>query len=87
MDLVELARELAARMAPDALLDREDVAALLKVGPRTLDEAYRPSPGFPRPIHLSTAGGRSQPRWQRQDIIEWIEKHKRRPGRPRKETE
>lgn len=83
MDVIELAREIAARMAPDALLDRDDVASMLKVGPRTLDEAYRPAPGFPRAIHLKTADGRSQPRWQRQDVIAWIEKHKARPGRPR----
>lgn len=86
INLAELARELAARMAPDALLDAEDVAALLKCSPRYVLERYAPTPGFPPAIRLPTTEGRSHPRWQRRDIVAWVEGHRSgaaKPGRRR----
>lgn len=92
IDVQALAREIASRMAPDALLDTEDVAALIKVAPRVVLEQYVPEPGFPKPIRLTRkGGGKGQPRWQRKDIMAWIESHKngrtKRGGRPRASTE
>lgn len=92
IDVQTLAREIAARMSPDALLDAEDVGALLKVSARYVTEEYVPAPGFPKPIRLTGPDGRrGKPRWQRRDIVAWIESHKdgrsKRGGRPRDSTE
>lgn len=89
LDMKELARHLGAMIADDALLDTEDVAAMLKVTPRYVSESYVKAPGFPRPIYLTGADGRkSKPRWIRRDVIEWIGRHAEgrpsRGGRPRK---
>lgn len=89
-DLQALAREIAARMAPDALLDLEDVAALLKCTSRYVSEHYAKVPGFPPALQLPSSKGRvSRPRWQRSDIIAWVESHKAgkdrsKGGRPRR---
>jgi predicted DNA-binding transcriptional regulator AlpA len=77
-------------MAPDALLDSEDIAALLKCSPRYVTECYVASPGFPKAIRLTIRTGKSQPRWQRSDVIRWIETHKTttpRGGRPRNKVD
>src|SRR3546814_10768058 len=65
-DLVEeLARQIAARMAPDALLDAEDVAALLKCTSRYVTESYSIAKGFPKALRLTGPGERrSKPRWK-----------------------
>lgn len=88
-DLEILARHIASRMVPDALLDAADVAALLKCQPRYVTETYARQPGFPSAIRLSGPG--SRPRWQRRDIIAWIETRQTpRPnkgGRPRNPVE
>lgn len=89
IDMRELARHLGAMIADDALLDTEDVAAMLKVSPRYVSESYVNAPGFPAPIYLTGSEGRkSKPRWMRRDVIEWISKHAAgyspRGGRPRK---
>ncbi len=87
IDVVELARELAARMSPDALLDAQDAAAVLGCSERYFKDRYAPAAGFPRPVRLTTTEGRSHPKWQRSDLMGWIEMHKRtsaRGGRPRK---
>ena len=88
VDIQVLAREIAARMAPDALLDIDDVAALLKCSARYVAEQYVPLDGFPKSIRLVGPSGRKgQPRWQRSDIIEWVQSHRhdaKKPGRPRK---
>src|SRR5699024_7628103 len=85
----ELARELAARMAPDALLDAADVGALLGCSPRYVTEQYVLAPGFPTAIRLTGAGGRrGKPRWKRSDIMAWIDRdpgaRTKLGGRPRK---
>lgn len=88
-EVQDLAREIAARMAPDALLDAEDVAAILKCSARYITEQYVLSPGFPQALRLTGPDGRrSKPRWKRSDIMEWIDAHRdgrsKRGGRPRK---
>lgn len=88
VDVTDLAREIAVRMAPDALLDSEDVAALLRCTARYVTEQYVLVPGFPKAIRLTgPEGRRSKPRWQRSAIMEWVEAHKdgqsMRGGRPR----
>lgn len=91
LDLQALAREIAARMDPLALLDADDVGALLKCCPRQVTERYAKTAGFPKPVPLAVeAGKRARPRWQRRDIAEWIESRKARekkPGRPRRTPE
>lgn len=74
MDVVALARELAARMAPDALLDADDAGAILGVTGRYLREQLAAAPGFPRAVRLPLAGGgRAHPRWRRSDIMRWVD--------------
>lgn len=91
-DIQDLAREIAARMAPDALLDSEDVAAILKCAPRYVREQYAAAPGFPKAIRLTGADGRrGAPRWRRSDIMQWIDSHEpgvtKRGGRRRNSTD
>ena len=84
IDVEALARAIAGRMAPDALLDADDVGAVLKCSARYVRESLNGTPGFPRAIRLPTNdGSRSHPRWVRADIIEWVERHRagRTPGR------
>lgn len=88
-EIEELARQIAVRMAPDALLDAKDVGALLKCTPRYVTEQFVLSPGFPPAIRLTgPEGRRSKPKWKRSDIMEWIDAHtggrSKRGGRPRK---
>lgn len=87
IDVTDLAREIAMRMAPDALLDSEDVAAMLKCEPRYVTEEFAKSPGFPKAIRLTKRAGRSQPRWRRSEVQGWIDSHSngasKRGGRPR----
>jgi len=89
INIQELAREIAVRLAPDALLSAEDVAALLKCSTGYVLEQYVHAPGFPASIRLSGPNGRrGQPRWRRSEIMDWIDMHQnvpaRRAGRPRK---
>lgn len=87
IDYARLARELAARVTPDALLDADDVGALLKCEPRTVREHYARAPGFPKALRLSGPGGSlGHPRWRRQDVVAWVDAHgdKPRSGRQRK---
>lgn len=92
VDVQELAREIAVRLAPDALLEAEDVGAMLKCDARYVTEQYAAAPGFPKALRLTGKGGRkSKPRWIRSDIVDWIEKHKNgrstRGGRRRDTTD
>lgn len=91
LDTDLLAREIASRLASDALLDASDIASLIKCSPRYLAEEVSRSPGFPKAIRFTGPNGRrSNARWQRRDIIEWIESQKTRSkhvGRPRKKPE
>lgn len=89
-EIEELARQIAARMAPDTLLDARDVAAILKCTPRYVTERFIITPGFPRPLRLTGPNGsRSRPKWQRSEIMAWVDSHKdgrtKRGGRPRKQ--
>lgn len=88
VDLQELARQIANRMADDALLDAEDVASMLKCSPRQVLERYALAPGFPATIRLrGPDGAKGHPRWLRADIAQWISRHKEgnapSRGRPR----
>lgn len=87
LDLHDLAREIAMRMDPDALLDSDDVGAMLKCPARAVTEDYARAPGFPKAYRLTKRTGRSQPRWKRSEVQSWIDSHKngatRRGGRPR----
>lgn len=51
------------------LWDADDIAAHIKVSPRTVAEKYAPRPGFPRPVH--PGGGHA--RWYAHEIIDWVE--------------
>jgi len=86
-DITELARQIAMRMDPDALLDSADVGAMLKCEARYVAEEFSKAPGFPKPYRLTKRSGRSQPRWKRSEIQAWIESHRngatKRGGRPR----
>lgn len=88
VDVEALAREISNQLAPDALLDTADVASILKCSTRYLAEEVSRSPGFPKAIRFAGPDGRrSNARWQRRDIIEWIESqkmHATHVGRPRK---
>ena len=91
IDHALLAREIAMRMAPDSLLDSEDVGAMLKCDARYVRETYIKAPGFPKPVRLTGPNGqRSQPRWKRQDMVDWINSHtegrSKLGGRPRKQA-
>ncbi len=88
VDLSDLARQVAAIIAPDALLEASDIGAMLKCTPRYVTEEYARSPGFPKAIRLTGPNGRSsKPRWRRRDIAQWIDSHvggkSKRGGRPR----
>jgi hypothetical protein len=88
MDTVELAREIAVRMAPDSLLDSDDIGAMLKCDARYVTEHYALLAGFPKAIRLPTrSGGRGHPRWLRADVAAWLRTHidgnGKRGGKPR----
>jgi hypothetical protein len=92
LDVAELARQIAVRMSPDALLDAADVAAMLKYEPRYVTEQLVLAPGFPKPIRLTgPEGRRGQPRWLRASITDWIASHaggaSKRGGRPRNQPD
>lgn len=89
IDVDELARQIAARLAPDALLDAADVGAMFKVSAKYVTEKMVTWPGFPKPIRFRGQGEhRSHPRWQRADITKYIATHRNGVtavgGRPRK---
>lgn len=91
VDVEALAREIAVRLAPDALLEAKDVGALLKCSAEYVTEEYAHAPGFPQALRLTGRDGRkSKPRWIRADIVAWIEKHRNgrgtRGGRQRRDT-
>lgn len=77
LEVEALAREIAMRMAPDALLEASDVGAMLKCSAEYVTEEFAHAPGFPRAIRLTRPGGRNgKPRWLRSDVVEWIQSHR-----------
>ena len=92
LNYAELARQIAARMSPEALLSAEDVGAMLGYPARYIRETIALAPGFPIAIRLKldTDGKRSNPRWRRTDIEKWVTDHlsqrRLRGGRPRQQT-
>jgi predicted DNA-binding transcriptional regulator AlpA len=92
IDLQQLAREIAMRMDPEALLEAADVGAYLKCSARYVQEEYLKSPGFPKPLRLTgPEGRRGNARWRRRDIVAWVDSHDngatKRGGRPRNSHE
>lgn len=83
IDLDALARKIATRLDPAALLDAEDLAALWKYAKRTVLEDLAKRSWFPKPVDL----GGGQPRWMRADILACLEERRtkaaKKPGRPR----
>jgi predicted DNA-binding transcriptional regulator AlpA len=85
----ELARQIAARISPEALLSAEDVGAMLGYPARYIRETIALAPGFPVAIRLrlDIEGKRSNPRWRRTEIEEWVAAHlsqrRTRSGRTR----
>lgn len=74
VDVQALAREIAFRMDPEALLDAKDVSAMLKCEPRYLAAQYAKAPGFPKAARLPTADGKQgHPRWRRREVQAWID--------------
>lgn len=74
IDVEALARHIAVRMDPEALLDAEDVGAILRCTARYVKESYTRAPGFPKAIRLPGPDAqKSQPRWRRSHIMAWIE--------------
>ena len=91
LDLAALASEIAVRKDPESLMDAEDVGAYLKCSARYVLEDYSLAPGFPKAIRLTGPDGRrSNPRWRRQDIRNWVDSHtngrSKLGGCPRKEV-
>ena len=90
IDHQALAREIAMRMAPDALLDAEDVAAWFKVAPRYVTEELAKVPGFQKAVRVPRpGGGKGHPRWPRAQIAAYIDtltgtKPSPAGGRPRR---
>ena len=73
-----LAAEIAGRIAPPFpvsidLWDAEQIAVLMKVGPRQVAERYSFQKGFPRPIVLPTGGVKQHRRWKAIEILEWLD--------------
>jgi cytochrome P450 len=90
IDLQALAREIAMRMAPDALLDFDDIGAWLKLKPRYVSEELSKHPDFPRAVQFDTTRGRkTHARYLRADIAAFIERRRagKNPagGRPRRD--
>ena len=85
----ELARQIAARISPESLLSAEDVGAMLGYPARYIRETIALAPGFPIAIRLriDADGRRSNPRWRRTDVEEWVTAHlaqrRTRSGRSR----
>lgn len=91
IDIEALARHIAMRMDPEALMDAEDVGAYLKCSPRYVLEEYVKAPGFPKAIRLAGPDGRrGNARWRRRDITGWVNdqageaRSTKLGGRPRK---
>lgn len=77
LEVEALAREIAMRMAPDALLEAADVGAMLKCSAEYVTEEFAHAPGFPRAIRLTRPNGRNgKPRWLRSEVVAWVESHR-----------
>ena len=73
IDIQELAREIAFRLDPDALLDSVDAGVMLKCSARYVTERYALMPDFPKAIRLPAPGGvKGHPLWRRSAIAEWV---------------
>jgi predicted DNA-binding transcriptional regulator AlpA len=72
--MVEL--EVSEKLAVSALLDRESLAVFCGVSTRTIDH-WRVDGLLPAPVQIGRVGGeRSVIRWDRRDILRWIDERK-----------
>ena len=92
LNYAELARQIAARMSPEALLSAEDVGAMLGYPARYIRETIALAPGFPVAIRqrLDSDGKRNNPRWRRTDVEDRVTAHlaqrRTRAGQPCQQT-
>jgi len=63
------------------LWDAEQIAVLMKVGPRQVAERYSFQKGFPRPIVLPTGGVKQHRRWKAVEILEWLDTLQTKAGK------
>ena len=88
----ELTRQIAARMSLEALSSAGDIGAMLGYPARYIRETIALAPEFPVAIRLrlDSDGKRSNPRWRRTDVEDWVTAHlaqrRTRAGRPRQQT-
>lgn len=87
INIDDLARKIASHLRGDDLWSYSDVAAYLKVKPRTVSEHYALTPGFPKAIRLPNAEGArtGDPRFIAAEVKKWATSHQggQRTGRPR----
>ena len=60
------------------LWSKDEIAAYLKLRPRTVRERTTKLPGFPQAIYLPSGKGRGHPLWKAKEVIEWALKHQER---------
>lgn len=64
------------------LWTRADLSAYLNRKETALNKLIC-QPDFPERIYLPAEQGKSQPLWRAVDVINWVEMHQKRRGRPR----
>ncbi len=76
INVEELARHIAFRMDPEALLTAEDIGVILNCTARYVRERFAGARGFPKPIYLPLSDGSfTNPKWRRSEIDEWIDEY------------
>jgi hypothetical protein len=66
------------------LWDIETIALYLKRDPQVIRQRIACLPDFPRAIRLPSKKGRAHPLYKAKEVIEWTERLRNLPGRPRK---
>lgn len=56
----------------EPLMKAEEIAKILQVAPRQVSEKYAHTPGFPKAKRLPSPNGQGAYRWDRNDVIRWI---------------
>lgn len=78
IDIQALAREIAAQLDPNALMNGDDLAAYFRCCRRQAVERIAKRKGFPTPVQRGL--------WRRREVIEFANTPaKRGPGRPRRQ--
>lgn len=80
--LIEVLEQIVGRPQIPVQIDlwsKDEIAAYLKLRPRTVRERTTKLPGFPQAIYLPTSGkGRGHPLWKAKEVIDWALKHQER---------